>query len=183
MFVVGPGLLRAISKAIAHFLILLCMRRMQAKRRIYSPLHWLQCFATTMGMVEGWFVTSFNWIFQILLLGFRTLQTSAVRKGRLWLAVCCARKTIRQRLANSRHSSKRNVAFARAWDGESQSTEGIEFRCAPETQKAPNLGLDTLNADIGTLSMMQLGYERRTTRLECSEVENSSRVPHGRARV
>ena len=49
------------------------------------------------------------------------------------------------------------VALARAWDGDSQSTEGLNSRVRQRTQKAPNLGLYTLNADIGTSSMMQLG--------------------------
>ena len=75
------------------------------------------------------------------------------------------------------------VALARAWDGDSQSTEGLNSRVRQRTQKAPNLGLDTLNADIGTSSMIQLGTKERTTRLECSEVKTSSRVPRGRARV
>ena len=46
------------------------------------------------------------------------------------------------------------VALARAWDGHSQSTEGLNSRVRQRTQKAqPNLGLDTLNADIGTSIM------------------------------
>ena len=48
--------------------------------------------------------------FQILLLG--KLQTCAMRKGRLWLAVCCARKTFRQRLAKSKLSSKKELEEA-----------------------------------------------------------------------
>ena len=49
------------------------------------------------------------------------------------------------------------VALDRAWDGDSQSTEGLNSRVRQRNQKAPNLGLDTLNADNGTSSMMQLG--------------------------
>ena len=49
------------------------------------------------------------------------------------------------------------VALARAWDGDSQSTEGLNSRVRQRTQKAPNQGLDTLKADIGTSSMVQLG--------------------------
>ena len=49
------------------------------------------------------------------------------------------------------------VALAKAWDGDSQSTEGLNSRVRQRTQNAPYLGLETLNADIGISSMMQLG--------------------------
>ena len=131
----------------------------------------------------------------------RTLQTSAVMKGRLWLTVCCARKTFsltprkiktlfKKELEEAAVTGELDnrveavfVSLARAWDGDSQSTEGLVSWVRQGTQKPPNLGLGTLNADNGDFEHDAAGYERRTTRLECSEVKTSSRVPHGRARV
>ena len=172
---------------------------MHAKRRICSPLHWPQCFATTLGLIEGWFVASFNWISRYCF-WVGTLQTNAVRKGRLWDAVCCARETFRQRLAKSNLSSKGTrggsgdwrarvpragslCGLARAWDGDSESTEGLNSRVRQRTQKAPNLGLDTLNANIENSSTTQLGTKDAPQGWSALKFKTSSRVPHGRARV
>ena len=75
------------------------------------------------------------------------------------------------------------MALARAWDGDSQSTEELNSRVRQRTQKPPNLGLDTLNADIGTSSMMQLGTKDAPQGWSVLKLKTSSRVPHGRARV
>ena len=102
----------------------------------------------------------FQWDFQILLLG-----KNAPNK-------CCEeRKVVARRFLREENLSSTPrkiktlfnrvqavfVALARAWDGDSQSTEGLNSRVRQRTQKAPNQGLDTLNADIGTSSMVQLG--------------------------
>ena len=138
--------------------------------------------------------------FQILLLG-KNAPNKCCEEGWLWLAVCCAMKKFLATPRKIKNLFKKEleeaavtgeldnrvqavfVALARAWDGDSQSTEGLNSRVRQRTQKPPNLGRDTLNADIGDFEHDAAGYERRTTRLECSEVKTSSRVPHGRARV
>ena len=154
-----------------------------------SQLRWV--------LIEGWFAASFNWISRYCF-WVSTLQTSAVRKGMVW-----ARRLLREENLSSTSRKiktllqKRTGGGSGGWRastkpragslcGTRQSmgwrfTEygGIEFQGAPENQKKKHQTwvLTRSTRTFRTSSMMQLGTKDATTRLECSEVTTSSRVP------